>query len=63
MKIFGIGTDIVNIKRMEKSLKRHGTKFKKRVFSEKKLIIVRKKRTPAPFTQKDLLPKKLLVKL
>ena len=28
MKIFGIGTDIVNIKRMEKSLKRYGNKLK-----------------------------------
>ena len=27
MKIFGIGTDIVNIKRMERSLKKHGFKF------------------------------------
>ena len=34
MIIFGIGTDIVNIKRMEKSLKRYGSKFKKKVFSE-----------------------------
>ena len=30
MKIFGIGTDIVNIKRMERSLKKHGFKFKKK---------------------------------
>jgi len=28
MKIFGIGTDIINIKRIEKSLKRDGSKFK-----------------------------------
>ena len=27
MKIFGIGTDIVNIKRMEKSLRRNGDSF------------------------------------
>ena len=35
MKIFGIGTDIVNIKRMERSLKKHGVKLKKRIFSIK----------------------------
>ena len=34
MKIFGIGTDIVNIKRMEKSLKRYGNKFKNNIFEE-----------------------------
>ena len=28
MKIFGIGTDIVNIKRMEKSIKKNGVVFK-----------------------------------
>ena len=34
MKIFGIGTDIVNIKRMKKILKGKNNKFKKRVFSK-----------------------------
>ena len=33
MKIFGIGTDIINIKRMEKSLKQYGNKFKDNIFS------------------------------
>ena len=28
MKIFGIGTDIVNIRRIEKSLRQYGQKFK-----------------------------------
>ena len=32
MKIFGIGTDIVNIKRMELSLKKNGRTFKNRIF-------------------------------
>jgi holo-[acyl-carrier-protein] synthase len=34
MKIFGIGTDIVNIKRMEKLIKQNGSKFKNRIFSK-----------------------------
>ena len=34
MKIFGIGSDIVNIKRLEKFIKKKGTSFKKKVFSE-----------------------------
>ena len=37
MKIFGIGTDIVNIKRMEKSLKKKGFKFKNRIFSQSEI--------------------------
>ena len=32
MKIFGIGTDIVNIKRMETILKKNGMNFKKKYF-------------------------------
>ena len=38
MKIFGIGTDIVNIKRMEKSLKKYGFKFKRKIFSHNEII-------------------------
>ena len=37
MKIFGIGTDIVNIKRIDKSLKINGSKFKNRIFSKKEI--------------------------
>ena len=32
MKIFGIGTDIVNIKRIDKSLKKYGSHFKNRIW-------------------------------
>ena len=38
MKIFGIGTDIVNIKRMEKSLKKYGLKFKNKIFSKNEIL-------------------------
>ena len=37
MKIYGIGTDIVNIKRIDKSLKKHGAVFKKKIFSKKEI--------------------------
>ena len=63
MKILGIGTDIVNIKRMDKSLKRYGNKFKNKIFSKNEIIYCEKKRTQARFMLKDLLQKKLLVKL
>jgi holo-[acyl-carrier protein] synthase len=32
--ILGIGTDIIDIRRIERVLKRHGTRFLKRVFTE-----------------------------
>ena len=62
MKIFGIGTDIVNIKRMEHSLKKHGFSFKNRIFSKKEISYCEKKKILVLFTQKDLLLKKHLVK-
>ena len=44
MKIFGIGTDIVNIVRMEKSLKRYGSKFKNNIFSKNEIAYCEKKK-------------------
>ena len=46
MKIFGIGTDIVNIKRMEKTLRENGAAFKKRVFSRIEINCCQKKKNP-----------------
>ena len=37
MKIFGIGSDIINIKRLEKSLKQKGNNFKTKVFSKNEI--------------------------
>ena len=59
MKIFGIGTDIVNIKRMEKLSKKNNKTFKLRIFSKMKLPIVIKKKIPLHFIPKDLLLKRL----
>ena len=58
MKIFGIGTDIVNIKRMEKSLKLHGKRFKKNIFSKNEINYCEKKKTLKLIMPKDLLRKK-----
>jgi len=44
MNIFGIGTDIVNIKRMEKLLKKNSDAFKKRIFSKNEIIYCEKKK-------------------
>ena len=62
MKIFGIGTDIVNIKRMEKSIKRYDKKFKKRIFSDNEIIYCEKKKDPAAFYAKRFAAKEALTK-
>ena len=59
MKIFGIGTDIVNIKRMEKLLKKNNKTFKLRIFSKDEITYCDKKKIPLHFIPKDLLPKRL----
>ena len=59
MKIFGIGTDIVNISRMEKSLKKNGNSFKNRIFSKDEISYCEKKRNLHNFLPKDLLQKRL----
>ena len=62
MKIFGIGTDIVNIKRMEKSLKKNGKKFKNRIFSKKEIIYCENSKNPFAFYAKRFAAKEALSK-
>ena len=62
MKIFGIGTDIVNIKRLEKSLKKHGLKFKKKIFCKKEISYCENKKDPIPFYAKRFAAKEALSK-
>ena len=62
MKIFGIGTDIVNIKRVEKSLKLHGNKFKENIFSKNEIAYCEKKRNPSVFYAKRFAAKEALSK-
>jgi len=62
MKIFGIGTDIVNIKRMEKSLKKRGSKFKAKIFSKKEIKYCEKSKNPAAFFAKRFAAKEALSK-
>jgi len=44
MKILGIGIDIINIKRIEKSLKKNNGKLKKKIFSKKEINYCDKKK-------------------
>ena len=62
MKIFGIGTDIVNIKRIEKSLKRYGNKFKNDIFSKNEITYCEKKKNSGAFYAKRFAAKEALSK-
>ena len=62
MKIFGIGTDIVNIKRMEKSLKKNGSKFKNRIFSKKEIEYCENSKNSFAFYAKRFAAKEALSK-
>ena len=48
MKIFGLGTDIVNVKRLEKILKNKNKAFKTRIFSKNEILYCDKKNNPYP---------------
>ena len=61
MKIFGIGTDIVNIKRIQKTLK-VSNNFKRRIFSKNEIIYCEKKKNPSSFYAKRFAAKEALSK-
>ena len=62
MKIFGIGTDIINIKRIEKLLKRNNSDFKTKIFSKKEIVYCEKNKNPFPFYAKRFAAKEALSK-
>ena len=62
MKILGIGTDIINIKRFEKTFKKNGSKFKDRIFSKNEIIYCENKKNPLPFYAKRFAAKEALTK-
>ena len=62
MKIFGIGTDIVNIKRMEKSIKKSRNNFINKVFSKNEINYCEKKKNPFPFYAKRFAAKEAFSK-
>ena len=62
MKIFGIGTDIININRMDKSFKRHGKMFKRKIFSKKEIVYCESKKNPDSFYAKRFAAKEALAK-
>ena len=62
MKIFGIGTDIINIKRMEKSIRKNGDNFINKVFCKNEILYCEKKKNPFPFYAKRFAAKEALSK-
>ena len=62
MKIFGIGTDIVNIKRIDKILKKKNSNFKNRIFSRKEIIYCDNKKNPSSYYAKRFAAKEAFTK-
>ena len=62
MKILGIGTDIVDIKRIKKSLKNHAGGFKNKIFLKSEIDYCEKKSNPSAFYAKRFAAKEALSK-
>ena len=62
MKIFGIGTDIVNINRIDHSLKKYGFSFKNKIFSKKEISYCEKKKDSSAFYAKRFAAKEAFSK-
>ena len=61
MKIFGIGTDIVNIQRMKQTLKKNN-KFRERIFSKNEIKYCEKKKNPTSYYAKRFAAKEAFSK-
>ncbi len=62
MAIFGVGTDIVKLERVERSLLRHGDKFAERILSSSELEEYAKKKNKATFLAKRFAAKESISK-
>jgi len=62
MKIFGIGTDIVNIKRIKMLIKKNSNNFKKRIFSNTEINYCENKKNPSKYYAKRFAAKEALSK-
>jgi holo-[acyl-carrier protein] synthase len=60
--IFGVGTDVVEISRIEKSLERFGERFARRVLCEPELKRFRAHRQPAAYLAKRFAAKEAFAK-
>ncbi len=62
MKIYGIGTDIINIKRMRSVIKKNGKKFKIKYFSNNEIKYCERKKNPSAFYAKRFAAKEAFTK-
>ena len=62
MKIFGIGTDIININRIKKSLRGKNTNFKNRIFSKKEILYCENKKNAFKYFAKRFAAKEAFSK-
>ena len=60
--IFGVGTDVVEIGRIEAALKRHGERFARRILCESELARFRSHRLPANYLAKRFAAKEAFAK-
>jgi len=60
--IFGIGTDIVRVDRMQKNIERHGVRFAERILTVAELIEFRSEARPAHFLAKRFAAKEAAAK-
>ena len=62
MRIFGIGTDIVNIKRIDNILKKNGNIFKKKFCSKNEILYCEKKKDSSSYYAKRFAAKEAVTK-
>jgi len=62
MKIFGIGTDIVNIRRIKKTIQKKNKKFKERIFCVNEIKYCENKKNPFSYYAKRFAAKEALSK-
>jgi holo-[acyl-carrier protein] synthase len=60
--IYGVGTDIVSIARIEETLDRHGAQFAQRILSDDELLQLNDVKTPAPWLAKRWAAKEAFAK-
>ena len=60
--IFGIGTDIVRVARMQQSLEKHGERFARRILTEHELIGYQQASKPANYLAKRFAAKEATAK-
>ena len=62
MSIYGIGTDIINVSRIEKILRKNKIQFKKKIFTKKEIFYCDSKKNPESYYAKRFAAKEAFVK-